>query len=57
MDAEEMDFYREVTRRVGALPGVAGVALGSFVPWRDSGPLVPGLRFTAEGYKPIDGED
>jgi putative ABC transport system permease protein len=57
MDAQEMDFYREVTRRVGTLPGVAGVALGSFVPWRDSGPLLPGLRFTAEGYTPARGEE
>ena len=36
-NAQEMDFYQEVTRRVGSLPGVEGVALGSFVPWRDAG--------------------
>ena len=40
-DAKEMDFYQEVTRRVAALPGVTGVALGNFVPWRDAGTLVP----------------
>ena len=51
-NAQEMDFYQEVTRRVGSLPGVEGVALGSFVPWRDAGTLLPGFKFTAEGYTP-----
>src|SRR5262249_52020542 len=32
-----LDFYQEATRRIRALPGVEGVAVGSFVPWRDSG--------------------
>jgi putative ABC transport system permease protein len=56
-DAKEMDFYQEVTRRVGELPGVTGVALGNFVPWRDAGTLGAGFQFAAEGYTPADGEE
>jgi putative ABC transport system permease protein len=54
-DAGTLDFYREVTRRVSQLPSVAGVAVGSFVPWRDAD---ESLRFevSAAGYKPRDGE-
>ncbi len=44
-DAKEMELYQEMTRRIGALPGVAGVALGNFVPWRDAGRLGPGFSF------------
>jgi predicted permease len=53
---KEMDFYQEVTRRVGELPGVEGVALGSFVPWRDASSFGAGFQFAAEGYTPADGE-
>ena len=57
-DAREMDSYEEMTRRIGQLPGVAGVALGSFVPWRDAGSVLgPGFRFAAEGYTPANGEE
>ena len=56
-DAKEIDFYQEVTRRIGELPGVEGVALGSFVPWRDAGTLGPGFQFAVEGYAPADGEE
>jgi predicted permease len=55
-DAQEMDFYQEVTRRIGELPGVEGVALGSFVPWRDAGSF-PRFQFAVEGYTPADGEE
>ena len=55
--AKVIDFYQEATRRIGALPGVEGVAVGSFVPWRDAGSLGPGVQFTVEGYKPADGEE
>jgi putative ABC transport system permease protein len=55
--AQEIDFYQEVSRRVGELPGVDGVALGSFVPWRDSGTFGAGFQFAAEGYTPADGEE
>ncbi len=56
-DAKEMELYQEMTRRIGELPGVAGVALGNFVPWRDAGRLGPGFQFAAEGYAPADGEE
>jgi hypothetical protein len=52
---KEMTFYEEASRRVGQLPGVSGVALGSFVPWRDAGRTMT-FPFTVEGYKPADGE-
>jgi ABC-type antimicrobial peptide transport system permease subunit len=41
---------------VGQLPGVEGVAFGSFAPWRDAG-MWPQVRFTVEGYQPADGEE
>jgi putative ABC transport system permease protein len=52
-------FYDEVTRRIGSLPGVDGVATGSFVPWRDAGDTGPRLNFRiiAEGYTPADREE
>lgn len=52
-----IDFYQEVTRRIGELPGVEGVAVGSFVPWRDAGSFGPGVTFAFEGYTPADGEE
>jgi putative ABC transport system permease protein len=57
MNAQEMELYQEVTRRVRSLPGVEGVALGSFVPWRDAGTQLPGFKFAAEGYTPASGEE
>ena len=30
------NFFQEATRRIGALPGVEGVASGMVVPWRDA---------------------
>jgi predicted permease len=56
-DAKVMDFYQEATRRIAQLPGVEGVAVGSFVPWRDAGSFGPGTSFTVEGYKPANGEE
>jgi predicted permease len=56
-DAKEMDLHQAMTRRIGELPGVDGVALGSFVPWRDAGALRLRFQFTAEGYTPADGEE
>jgi putative ABC transport system permease protein len=55
--AKVIDFYQEATRQIGALPGVEGVAVGSFVPWRDAGSFGPGVQFTVEGYTPADGEE
>ena len=52
-DAREMELYERITRRIRDLPGVDGVALGSFVPWRDAGgPLSPGFPFAVEGATP-----
>jgi predicted permease len=55
--SQTLDFYQQATRRIGQLPGVDGVAVGSFVPWRDAGSFGPGVQFTVEGYKPADGEE
>jgi predicted permease len=55
--AQELNLYQEATRRIGELPGVEGVALGSFAPWRDAGRFGPGVTFAVEGYKPEDGEE
>jgi hypothetical protein len=56
-DEVEMDLYLEMTRRIDQLPGVKGVALGNFVPWRDAGRMGPGFQFTAESWAPADGEE
>src|SRR5262244_1349105 len=50
------DFYQQVTRRVGELPGVEGVAFGEFTPWRDAGNW-PAMPITVEGYTPAAGEE
>ncbi|MGB2713885.1 MAG: ADOP family duplicated permease [Vicinamibacterales bacterium] len=50
------DLYRELTQRVGHLPGVEGVAGGFFVPWRDIGRWPHG-QFAVEGYTPANGEE
>jgi putative ABC transport system permease protein len=55
--APELARYQEATRRIGELPGVEGVALGSFVPWRDAGTFGPGSQFAVEGYTPENGEE
>jgi putative ABC transport system permease protein len=55
-DAKEMAFYQEMTRRIDELPGVTGVVLGSFVPWRDAGSF-PSFQFRVEGYTPENGEE
>jgi predicted permease len=46
---------REVVRRIEALPGVEGVAMGGSVPYRDRS--VTRLQFVAEGYQPANGEE
>ena len=57
--AAEVALYQEVKRQIGELPGVAGVSIGSFVPWRDAGRFggSAGISFTAEGYTAADGEE
>jgi predicted permease len=50
-------FYNEILRRIGELPGVERVAIGTIVPWRDAGTFGPGFQFSAEGYARADGEE
>jgi putative ABC transport system permease protein len=47
-DPVTTSFYDETTRRVRQLPGVDAVALGTFVPWRDSGIFGAGLGYRGE---------
>ncbi len=52
-----VSFYKEVIRRIGELPGVDRVALGTVVPWRDGGSFGPGFEFSAEGHVRAPGEE
>ncbi|MGC1463452.1 MAG: ADOP family duplicated permease [Terracidiphilus sp.] len=55
---EQVDeFYREVQRRVSALPGVEHVASGFVAPWRDDQGLNISFTFAATGVKRDDGQD
>ena len=51
------EFYREVQRRVSALPGVEHVSSGFGTPWRDDRGLSISFQFAAEGAKREDGQD
>ena len=53
--AKTVDFYREATRRLEALPGVEGASVASNVPWRDPGFVT--MQFVVEGYRAADGEE
>jgi putative ABC transport system permease protein len=48
--------FSEAMRRIGALPGVAGVSAGMTVPWRDAGQM-PRFQFAVEGYTPAESEE
>src|SRR5262249_56852292 len=48
-------FYREAVRRIAELPGVERVAIGTAVPWRDTGFFA--AQFTVEGYSKANGEE
>jgi predicted permease len=50
-------FYKETLRRISALPGVDGVAMGTLVPWRDAGTFGPGFEFSADGHVKAPGEE
>jgi putative ABC transport system permease protein len=50
-------FYREVRRRVMALPGVDHVALANSVPWRDARNSGPAFSFSVEGRARENGEE
>src|SRR4029453_11006127 len=54
---ETRAFYREVQRRITAVPGVDRVAFGSTVPWRDAGGFGDGFQFLVEGRPRQDGEE
>jgi putative ABC transport system permease protein len=51
------EFYREVARRVAALPGVERVSEGFSVPWRDDREQSISLMFAAQGARRPDGQD
>jgi len=51
------EFYREVQRRIGALPGVEHVSSGFGTPWRDDRGLGISFQFAAQGAKRADGQD
>jgi predicted permease len=51
------DFYREVQRRVGALPGVEHVSTGFSVPWRDGQALDISFAFAVQGATRKNGQD
>jgi len=51
------NFYKETIRRVSELPGVERVAVGTVVPWRDSGVFGPGFQFSTEGHVRGPGEE
>jgi putative ABC transport system permease protein len=50
-------FYSEVLRRIGELPGVDRVAVGTQVPWREAGSFGPGFQFSAQNYVKANGEE
>jgi predicted permease len=51
-----VDFYKEVIRRIDALPGVNKTAFGMVAPWRDTG-SGPTLQFCADGHVHGAGEE
>jgi predicted permease len=51
------DFYRELQRRVGALPGVERASSGFSVPWRDAQGLNISFMFAMEGLARQNGRD
>jgi predicted permease len=48
---EVREFYREAVRRVSTIPGVAHVATGFSVPWRDTRNFNIRFQFTVEGAR------
>jgi putative ABC transport system permease protein len=51
-----VDFYKEVIRRIDALPGVNKTAYGMVAPWRDAG-SGPTLQFCADGHDRSAGQE
>ena len=54
--AQTLPLYKEAIRRIGELPGVERVAVGTLVPWREAGAWFD-AQFTVEGYAKADGEE
>jgi ABC-type antimicrobial peptide transport system permease subunit len=53
---QTLPLYREALRKIGELPGVEQVAIGTIVPWREAGAFFD-AQFSVEGYSKADGED
>ena len=53
---QTLPLYREAIRRIGELPGVEQVAVGTIVPWREAGAFFD-AQFMVEGYAKADGEE
>ena len=51
------EFYRDVQRRIAALPGVEHVSTGFSAPWRDDQGLNIAFTFAAQGARRNDGQD
>jgi putative ABC transport system permease protein len=51
-----VDFYKEVIRRIDALPGVIKTAFGMVAPWRDAG-SGPTLQFCADSHDHSAGQE
>ena len=51
------EFYREVQRRISAMPGVEHVSSGFSAPWRDDQRLNIAFQFAAQGARRADGQD
>src|SRR5215472_12365683 len=51
-----LDYYKEVIRRIDALPGVSKTAFGMVAPWRDAG-TGPTLQFCADGHDHSTGQE
>jgi len=52
-----LGFYKETVRRIGELPDVESVAIGTSVPWRDKGNFGFSLEFTGDGLVRGPGEE
>jgi len=50
----EFRLYQTMVQRIGRLPNVDGVSLGTVVPWRDAGLLPGSLHFVSDGLPQRD---
>jgi predicted permease len=50
-------LYKDALQRIGELPGVERVSVGTIVPWRDAGAFGPGFQFSVQGYAKESGEE